>query len=63
MGEKTSRSIKKTLSFEKSGEVFSIEVTLENISPELKCDTVLAFLDTLFECIKSDINSGKWLRG
>lgn len=54
MEEKTSRSIKKTLSFEKSGEVFSIEVTLENISPETKRDTALMFLDTLFERIKDD---------
>lgn len=59
MEEKTSRSLKKTLSFEESEEVLSMEVTLQNISPELKCDTVFSLLDTLFECIKSELKSGE----
>lgn len=53
MVEKTTKSIKKTLSFEKSGETFSIEIHLENVSQDK--NTVIPFLDTLYERIKEEI--------
>lgn len=51
--EKTSKSIKKSLSFEKSGETFSIEICLENVSQDK--NTIISFLDTLYERIKKEI--------
>lgn len=53
MVEKTSKSIKKSLNFEKSGETFSIEVYLENVSQDK--NTIISFLDTLYERIKKEI--------
>lgn len=55
--EKTSKSIKKTLSFEKSREIFSVKIILENISPTTHYDTIVPFLDTLFEQLKNEIRT------
>jgi len=55
--ERTSKSIKKTLSFEKSGEIFSIKITLENISPRVNYSTISPFLDTLYERVKDEIRT------
>ncbi len=52
MAEKTIKTIKKSLSFEKSGETLSVEIGLENISPNVGTDTIISFLDTLFERAK-----------
>lgn len=49
MFEKTQKSIKKNLEFEESGERFSVEIQLENISPSTRKETVISFLNTLFE--------------
>lgn len=54
MNERTSRSIKKTLEFEKSGETLSIEITLENVSLD-KLKKVEALLDALYERTKLSI--------
>lgn len=55
MEEKTCKSIKKTLSFEKSGETFSVEVSLENISPLVQKESLLDFLDLLYQSAKKAI--------
>lgn len=55
MTESTVKIVKKTLQFEESGETFSIEICLKNLSPSTKRDTIIPFLDTLFERTKSDI--------
>jgi len=52
MLEKTSKSIKKSLNFEESGETFSIEIYLENVSQDK--NTIISFLDTLYERIKKE---------
>lgn len=57
MEELTSKSIKKTLLFEKSGEIFSVKITLENISPMVNYNTISPFLDTLFERAKDEIRT------
>lgn len=49
MKEKTQIRIKKILEFEKNGETFSIEIHLENISPERKKQDITAFLETLYK--------------
>lgn len=49
MEERTCRSIKKILSFEKSGETLSVQVILENVPPSTKMDTISPFLETLFQ--------------
>lgn len=49
MEELTKKSIKKTLRFEKGGEIFTLEIGLENISPDLKKDTAVSFLKVLFD--------------
>ena len=53
MRENTSKSIKKSLNFEDSGETFSIEICLENVSQDK--NTVIPFLDTIYERIKKEI--------
>lgn len=55
MKEQTCSSLKKTLRFEKTGEAFSICINIENVSPETKKETVISFLDTIFEKIKEEI--------
>lgn len=53
--EKSTRTIKKSLNFEKSRETFSVEISLENVSPNVEVDTILAFLDTLYEHAKENL--------
>ena len=55
MKEKTTKTIKKSLSFEKSGETFSVEICLENVSPDMKGDAIVSFLDELFKYAKAAI--------
>lgn len=55
MNEKTCKKIKKTLEFENSEEIFSLEIALENISPELDKKTIMSFLDTIYERLKDEI--------
>lgn len=55
MEERTIKTIRKTLCFEKRGETLSIEIYLENVSPHVKSDTIIPFLDTLFERAKEAI--------
>ncbi len=55
MKERTTKRIKKSLDFEKSGETFSVEISLENVSPDMSMDTIAPFLDTLFENAKKMI--------
>lgn len=57
MKEETSKSIKKTLSFEESGEIFSVKITLKNISPTTHYSTITPFLNTLFDRAKDEIRS------
>lgn len=53
--EKTTKTIKKSLNFEKSGETLSLEISLENVSPNISMDTIIHFLNTLFENTKKEI--------
>lgn len=53
--EKTTKTIKKSLCFEDGGETLSVEISLENVSPNVKVDTIFTFLDTLFERAKEII--------
>ncbi len=55
MKEKTSKSVKKTVAFEESGETFSVEIRLENVSPKVSKETILSMLDVMFETIKETI--------
>lgn len=55
MEERTCKSIQKSLYFEKSGETLSLEIHLENISPGIKDETFLGFLDTLYQRAKNAI--------
>ncbi len=56
MAEKTIKTIKKSLSFGKSGETLSVEIGLENVSPNVGTDTIISFLDTLYECVKENLH-------
>lgn len=51
MEEKTTKSIRKSLKFE-SGETLSVEISLENVSPNKSTDSIIFFLNTLFENAK-----------
>lgn len=55
MEEKTKKAIKKTIEFKKSGEILSVEVCLDNISPQLSKKGISDVLDELFEEIKATI--------
>lgn len=56
MEERTTKKIKKELHFEKSGETYSVEICLENVSPQISTDTSLSFLNELFEHIKKELS-------
>ncbi|MCI8789103.1 MAG: hypothetical protein HFH92_08350 [Lachnospiraceae bacterium] len=56
MAEKTIKTIKKSLSFEKSGETLSVEISLENVSPNVGMETIISFLDTLYGRTKKDLH-------
>lgn len=53
--EITKRSVNKSLNFEKSGETLSVEISIENVSPESKAEAIEPFLDTLFDKAKKKI--------
>lgn len=54
--EKTTKTIKKSLCFEKSGEIISIRICLKNISPHsYNGTTIPAALDKLFQEAKKAI--------
>ena len=55
MEETTTRTIKNTLCFGEGGETLSVEISLENVSPSVKVNTIITFLNTLFECAKETI--------
>lgn len=55
MEEKTTKKIKKALCFEKSGETYSVEIGLENVSPEVSTDTIISFLDRIFNRAKEEL--------
>lgn len=52
--ERTCKSIKKSLVFEKSGETLSIEIYLENVSPSTTNETLESFLNVLYEKAKQE---------
>jgi chromatin segregation and condensation protein Rec8/ScpA/Scc1 (kleisin family) len=53
--EITTQKLKKSLHFEKSGETLSIEITIENVSPQLKKETIVGFLDVLYQKAKAGL--------
>ena len=55
MEEKTCKSARKTLSFEKSGEILSVTISLENISPNTSKESIVSLVDTLFKEVKAMI--------
>ena len=55
MSEKTIKTIKKSLDFEKSGETLSVEIELENVSPNVGTYTIISFLDALYERAKESL--------
>lgn len=55
MEESMCKCIKKSLNFEKSGETLSVEIRLENVSPETNQKTLLSFLDTIYQSAKDVI--------
>lgn len=52
MEERTCKTIKRSLIFEKSGETLSVEVSLENVSPDTEKESLSNFLDSLYENVK-----------
>ena len=49
MQEKNRKKIKKSIYFENTGETFSVEIGVEDASPETKREMVIPFLETLFK--------------
>ncbi len=50
--ERICKSIKKSLDFTGSGETFSIELHIENISPQTSKEMINSILDALFDDVK-----------
>lgn len=55
MEERTTRKIKKELHFKNGGEIYSVEICLENIPPQISTNTNISFLNELFERIKKEL--------
>lgn len=55
MREITCSAIKKEITFEKSGETFSLELRFENVSPNIKKEKIIPLLDELYADVKSAI--------
>lgn len=58
MKETTKRSVKKTLAFEESGQAFAVTIDIENTRPDTKHETIIPFLDTLFDNAKEEFKTG-----
>ena len=58
MEERTLKTIKKTVVFEKSGETLSIEIGMENVSPRENREAVLGVIDTLYHEAKREVLTG-----
>lgn len=57
MKEKSLKRVKQTVEFEKSGEIISVEIVLENIYPQTNKKAVYEYLDKLFKDAKTNIFS------
>ena len=55
MEEGTCRKIKKSLHFEKGGETFSVEIGLENVSPDISNRSLRNHLSLLYEDVLAEI--------
>lgn len=54
--EKTRQVMQKSLCFEEKGETLSIEITLDNISPQIDAGTICSFLKTMFERMLKELD-------
>lgn len=54
--EKTRQVMQKSLYFEEKGETLSIEITLDNISPQIDAGTICSFLKTMFERMLKELD-------
>lgn len=52
MQEHTEKIVKKSVLFENSGETISIQIKLENVSPETNRDALSSTMDVLFKDAK-----------
>lgn len=57
MQEHTEKIVKKSVLFENSGETISIQIKLENVSPETNRDALSSTMDVLFKDAKETILS------
>jgi hypothetical protein len=48
--------MQKSLHFDESGETFSVIISLENVSPQIKADTVYTLLKTIFERLTKELD-------
>lgn len=55
MQEKICKKIKKDIFFEKSGETFSVEISLENISSDFQKQKLTDCLDTLYKDVLKEL--------
>lgn len=57
MKESTTKSIKKSLTFEKSGETLSVEISMKDVSSKHETEAAMPLLDTLFEKAKKELGT------
>lgn len=55
MQETICRKLKKTLNYEKSGETLSVEISLENVSPDAKKENIISSLNAIFRSLETMI--------
>lgn len=51
----TKKIVNKSIAFEKSGETLSIQIELNNVSPNVKKEAVLDVLDSMYTDVKESI--------
>lgn len=47
--EKVAKSVSRKIKFEKSGEIFSVTICIENTSPDFQMDSAKTYLNVLYE--------------
>lgn len=56
MQESTCRKIKKSLYFERSGETFSVEIELKNVSPDISKRSLRDHLSSLYKSAFQEVS-------
>lgn len=54
MDERKKLQVEQSIKFEKNGEILSVSITVENISPKINRETIVSQLDVLYKNLIND---------